>query len=116
MVKHGKRGNKMGIIKDILREEMENSLRMKENYERELAKLPRGSLIKKNIKGLEYFYLICREHGKVRFIYKGKSVPSSEIKKYQEAKKYRAKYRKLLSECKKQIKFLKGALREKKSV
>jgi hypothetical protein len=44
------RNEKMGVIKGVLREELENSLRMKEDYERELVKLPRGSLIKKTIK------------------------------------------------------------------
>ena len=39
-----------------------------------------------------------------------------EIQKYKNAKEYRAKYRKLLSEVKKQIKFLRSALRGKKSV
>lgn len=106
----------MGVIKDVLKEELENSLRMKENYERELAKLPKGSLIKKKVKGHIYFYLVKRENGEVRFIYKGKKIPDSEIKRYNEAKKYRAQYKKLLSECKKQIKFLRSTLRGKKTV
>ena len=38
------------------------------------------------------------------------------IKKYKEAKLLRAKYRKLLSRVKKQIKFLRGALRGKEPV
>ena len=89
---------------------------MKKNYERELAKLPKGSLIKKKVKGYEYYYLVVREDGKVRFTYKGKEVSNKEIKKYEHAKEYRAKYRKLLSELKKQIKFLRSALRGKQSV
>lgn len=105
----------MGVIKGVLREELENSLRMKSDYERELAKLPKGSLIKKKVKGHEYFYILLREKGKVKFIYKGK-VSDEEIKKYKEAKEYRAKYRKLLSQAKKQIRFLRSALRGKESV
>ena len=105
----------MGVIKGVLKEELENSLRMKKDYERELAKLPRGSLIKKKVKGHEYYYLLLREKGKVKFIYKGK-VSDEEIKKYREAKEYRAKYRKLLSQVKKQIRFLRSALRGKESV
>lgn len=105
----------MGVIKGVLKEELENSLRMKSGYERELAKLPKGSLIKKKVKGHEYYYLLKREGGKVRFIYKGKA-SEAEIKKYKEAKEYRAKYRKLLSQVKKQIKFLRSALRGKESV
>lgn len=45
----------MGVIKVVLKEEPENSLRMKTDYERELIKLPKGSLIKKKIRGLEYY-------------------------------------------------------------
>ena len=105
----------MGVIKGVLKEELENSLRMKKGYERELAKLPKGSLIKKKVKGHEYYYLLLREKGKVKFIYKGK-VSEEEIKKYKEAKKYRAKYRKLLSQVKKQIRFLRSTLRGKESV
>ncbi|MFC1635277.1 hypothetical protein ACFL5Z_10590 [Planctomycetota bacterium] len=105
----------MKVIKSVLKQELANSLAMKKNYERELAKLPKGSLVKKKIKGHEYYYLQVREKGKVRFIYKGK-LSDKEIEKYGSAKKYRAKYRKLLSELKKQIKFLRTALRGKESV
>jgi len=105
----------MGIIKGVLKEELDNSIRMKKDYERELSKLPKGSLVKKRIKGHEYYYLITREGGKVKFIYKGK-VSEEEVKRYREAKKYRAKYRKLLSQVKKQIKFLRSTLRGKESV
>ncbi|MCH7559271.1 MAG: hypothetical protein IIB56_17705 [Planctomycetes bacterium] len=62
----------MNVIKSVLKEELANSLAMKKDYERELAKLPKGSLVKKKIKGHEYYYLQVREKGKVRFIYKGK--------------------------------------------
>ena len=108
----------MGIIKGVLKEELKNSLEMKKNYERELVKLPKGSLIKKKIRGHEYYYLVERKDGKVNFTYKGRvsDVSKEEIKKYADAKKYRAKYRKLLSQVKKQIKYLKGVLRGKESI
>ncbi len=105
----------MGVIKGVLREEFENSLQMKKDYERELAKLPKGSLIKKEIKGHNYYYLILRENGKVKFIYKGK-INKNEIEKYKKAKEYRAKYRKLLSQVKKQIRFLRSSLRGKEAI
>lgn len=106
----------MKVIKSVLEEELANSLAMKKNYEKELAKLPKGSLIKKNVKGHEYYYLVVREKGKVKFTYKGKEVSDKEIQKYKQAKEYRAKYRKLLSEVKKQIKFLRSTLRGKQPV
>ena len=105
----------MKVIKSVLKEELANSLAMKKDYERELAKLPKGSLVKKKIKGYEYYYLQVREKGKVRFIYKGK-LSDEEVKGYKLAAEYRSKYRKLLSEVKKQIKFLKGTLRGKEPV
>jgi len=105
----------MGVIKGVLKEELENSLRMKSDYERELSKLPKGSLVKKKVKGHEYYYILLREKGKVKFIYKGK-VSGEEIMKYREVKEYRAKYRKLLSQVKKQIRFLRSTLRGKESV
>ena len=105
----------MKVIKSVLREELANSLAMQKSYERELAKLPKGSLAKKTIKGHEYWYLQVRENGKVRFLYKGK-LSAREIERYEQAKQYRAKYRKLLSEVKKQIKFLRKVLRGKESV
>jgi len=106
----------MKVIKSVLKEELTNSLAMKKNYERELARLPKGSLIKKKIKGHEYYYLVVRQEGNVKFIYKGRKPSDKEIQKYGQAKQYRAKYRNLLSEIKKQIKFLRSTLRGKKSV
>ena len=105
----------MKVIKSVLKEELANSLAMKKNYEKELAKLPKGSLVKKNVKGHEYYYLQVREKDKVRFIYKGK-LSDKEVQKYKQAKEYRAKYRHLLSEVKKQIKYLRSSLRGKESV
>lgn len=105
----------MGAIKGVLSEELKNSLQMKKDYERELAKLPKGSLMEKEIKGNKYYYLLLRENGRVKFIYRGK-VSKEEIEKYKKAKEYRAKYRKLLSQVKKQIRFLRSSLRGKESV
>lgn len=105
----------MKVIKSVLKEELANSLAMKKSYERELARLPKGSLVKKKIKGHEYYYLQVREKGKVRFIYKGK-LSGDEVAKYRQAGKDRAQYRRLLSELKKQIKFLRTTLRGKESV
>jgi hypothetical protein len=105
----------MGMIKNVLKEELENSLQMEKDYLKELARLPKGSLVKKKVKEHEYFYVISRENGKVRFRYKGKLSPI-EIKKYKDIKFYRAKYRKSLLNLRSQIKFLRSSLRGKQSV
>lgn len=104
------------VIKSILKEELVNSLRMKKRYEGELAKLPRGSLVRRNIKGHEYYYLVYREDGKFKSIYKGKSVSDKDLKKYDEAKHLRSKYRKAVSQLKKQIRYLEGVLRGKEEI
>jgi len=104
-----------GVIKGVLAEELQNSLRMKKEYEAALRSLPKGCLSAKKIRGHEYFYLVKRVNGKVRYFYKGK-ISDAEKKKYDEAKKLRAKYRKHLSQVKKQIKFLRGSLRGKEAV
>lgn len=104
-----------GVIKGVLAEELENSLRMKKEYEAVLKKLPKGCISVKKIKGHEYCYLVERIGKKVKYIYKGK-MSDKEKKKYEEAKILRAKYRKLLSQVKKQIKFLRGALRGKEAI
>ena len=102
-------------IKSVLREELENSLQLEKNYVREIAALPRGSLVRRVIKGRPYYYLIYREHGRFCAQYRGK-VSKAEIEKYRNAKEYRAKYRKLLSQARKQIRFLRSALRGKQAV
>lgn len=104
-----------GVIKGALAEELENSIRMKKEYEQALKDLPEGCLSVKKIKGHEYCYLVKRIEGKVKYMYKGK-MSKREKKEYEEAKVLRAKYRNLLSQVKKQIKFLKGALRGKEAI
>ena len=58
----------MNVIKSVLKEELNNSIAMEKNYQRELDKLPKGSLTRKNIKGHEYYYLQVREGGKGRYL------------------------------------------------
>jgi hypothetical protein len=102
----------MKVIKGVLEEELQNSIRMKKQYEKALQEFPKGSLVEKKIRGHKYYYLAVREGKKVKFVYKGK-ISEEEIKRYMEVKKLRAKYRKLLSQLNKQIAFLKKALNGK---
>ena len=104
-----------GVIKGVLAEELKNSLRMKKEYEEALRKLPKGCLAVRKIRGHEYFYLVKRVGKKVKYAYKGK-ISDVEKKRYEEAKMLRAKYRKLLSQVKKQIKFLRSSLRGKETI
>ena len=104
-----------GVIKGVLAEELENSLRMEKGYIEALNKLPKGCLAIKNIAGHEYCYIAKRVNDKVKYIYKGK-ISENEKRKYKEAKELRAKYRKLLSQVKKQIKYLRSSLRGKEAI
>ena len=103
------------FIKDMLSEELQNSMQIKQDYERALAELPRGSLVRKVIGGRPYFYLAHREGGKVEFDYLGK-IPDEDVSKYKEAKQSRARYRERLGEVNKQIRFLRKVLHAKQAV
>jgi len=104
-----------GVIKGSLYEELQNSIRMKKEYEDAIKKLPKGCLSIKKIKGYKYCYIVKRVNGKLHYCYKGK-MSQEEINKYLDIKKMRAKYRNLLSKVKKQIKYLRGVLRGKKPI
>ena len=104
-----------GVIKGVLKEELDNSLRMKKEYEQALKNLLRGCLAARNIGGHQYYYLVKRVDKKVKYIYKGK-IQEEEKQKYAKAKELRPKYRKLLSQVKKQIRFLRSYFRGKEVV
>lgn len=102
-------------IKEMLKEELDNSIRMERDYLEAIAKLPKGSIIKKNIRGNIYYYLVMRDNGKVKFIYKGK-MEKADIDKYHQATAYRAKYRRLLSKVRSQIRFLRKMIHAKSTI
>jgi hypothetical protein len=104
-----------GPIKSVLAEELRNSFQMKEGYERDLKALPKGSMSRRSIGGHAYYYLVQRRGKKVVFSYRGK-VSEKELRRYEDAKKKRVQYRQLLSRVKRQIRFLKGALRGKEPI
>ncbi len=106
----------MGLIKGVLREELENSLKLKKVYEEALKKYRGGSLIKKNIRGHLYYYLAYRDGSKVKFIYQGKKPSKEFLAEYKKSKKLRKKYKKLIKELNSRIKYLKKVLNGKEDV
>ena len=106
----------MGIIKSVLREELENSVRMKKDYGKALKKYPGGCFVQKQIKGNKYYYLVVREGKKVRFIYKGKKLSKEDTAMLKESKRLRKKYKELIKKLDNQIKYLRKALRGKEEV
>ena len=102
----------MKIIKGVLEEELKKAVLAEKEYEKSLAGLPRGVLVKKYVKGRQYCYLMSREKGKVRFEYKGKLM-GKDVHYYESVKKDRALYRNKLSEVRKKIAFIKMILRNR---
>jgi len=106
----------MGVIKGVLREELENSIRMKEDYKKALKAQPGGCFVQKSIRGHKYYYLAVRDGKKVKFIYKGKRISKDDIESLEKSKRLRAKYRKLIQKLNRQIKYLRKVLRGKEDV
>ncbi len=104
-----------GVIKGLLAEELKNSLSMKKEYEVALRRLPKGCFVRKVISGRPYYYFAERKGHKVIYKYKGNPLPE-DLKKAEDIKKKRAQYRQLLSQVKKQVKFLRGAIRGKEPI
>lgn len=111
-----RRGNIMGVIKGVLREELGNSIRMKENYKKALRSYPGGCFVEKKIRGHKYYYLAIREGKRVKFIYKGKQVSKEDLAKLEKSKRMRKKYKKLIQKLGRQIKYLRKVLRGKEDV
>ena len=98
------------VIRNVLKEELSNSRRMKRRYEQALRRLGKGSLVMKRISGHPYYYLARREGRRVRFRYLGKlSVKERQERLAQH--RQRGQYRRLLREAKQQIRFLERSLR-----
>lgn len=102
-------------IREILEEELENSLRMEQAYSAELATLPKGSLSRRVRNGREYYYVVSREDGKVCLEYIGRSVSDEVKQQYAATKEKRAQLRRLRAEVRGQIRFIRRALRAKQS-
>jgi len=95
----------MKILNSVLNEELDRLNKLKRNYEKQIAKLPKGSLIRKNIKGNIYYYLNYRQEEKKIFEYIGK-LPGKELKNLSDKIEERRKLEKLNKQVKKDIKKL----------
>ena len=97
-------------IREVLREELANSRRLEKRYALRVARLPRGCIVRKRIRGRVYDYLVFRQDGRVRFQYKGRLAPKAR-ERYERAKQERARFRGLLAQVRRQILYLERALR-----
>ncbi len=95
----------MKILNSVLNEELDRLNKLKKNYEKQIAKLPKGSLIRKNIKGNIYYYLNYRQEKKKIFKYIGK-LSRKELENLLDKIEKRKKLEKLNKQVKKDIKKL----------
>jgi len=95
----------MKILNSVLNEELDRLNKLKRNYEKQIAKLPKGSLIRKNIKGNIYYYLNYRQEKKNIFRYIGK-LSGKELENLLDKIEERRKLEKLNKQVKKNIKKL----------
>jgi len=95
----------MKILNGVLNEELDRLNQLKKNYEIQIVKLPKGSLIRKNIKGNIYYYLNYRQEKKKIFKYIGK-LPNQELENLLDKIEERRKLEKLNNQVKKDIKKL----------
>src|SRR6056297_125198 len=61
----------MAMVFDILEEEKNRLISLKEKYEHQISVLPKGSLSRKKRWNREYIYLAYRKDSKVKFVYIG---------------------------------------------
>lgn len=95
----------MKILNGVLNEELDRLNKLKKNYEKQIAKFPKGSLIRKNIKENIYYYLNYRQEKKKIFKYIGK-LPGKELENLLDKIEERRKLEKLNKQVKKDIKKL----------
>ena len=92
----------MAALKEMVKEEKERLLRMKDFYLEKIKELPKGSIIFKNRKARKYPYLIYREGQLVKTDYL--KININELKELSTKINKRRKYLKMLREIKKDLK------------
>jgi len=95
----------MKMLNGVLNEELDRLNQLKKNYKIQIVKLPKGSLIRKNIKGNIYYYLNYRQEKKKIFKYLGK-LANKELENLLDKIEERRKFEKLNKQVIKDIKIL----------
>ena len=103
----------MKVIKGILAEELENARQKLRLYQKELASLPKGSIVSKRIKGRLFHYLAYRNGARMVFKYQGK-LDAKGLGKFESIRKQRAQNKGFIADLKKQIQFLERTLHVRK--
>lgn len=102
----------MSLIKDILRDERDRLVLLKNHIEEQISSLPKGSISRKKRSSHLYCYLAYRQGKRVIFKYIGKD-NSPEIDSIEKDIKKRRKLEKRLREIKADLKDIKRGLGER---
>jgi hypothetical protein len=102
----------MSIIKDILRDERDRLILLRDQIGEQILSLPKGSLSRKKRNNHNYYYLAFRKGEKVVFKYIGKE-KSPEVESFEKEIKQRRKLEKRLREIKASLKEIKRGLGER---
>lgn len=103
----------MEILNGVLKEELDRLRKLKKSYEKKIAKLPKGCLIRKKIKGHVYYYLNYREGEKGVFKYLGK-LSRNKLEELLNQIDERNKLQKFYFQVKKDIKKIEKTTNEQK--
>lgn len=103
----------MAMVFDILEEERQRLIRLKDQYERQLSGLPKGSLSRKKRWNKEYIYLVYRESDKVKFEYVG-PIESEAVKEIADKIKLRKELAEKLRHVEKNLIDVERGLRAKR--
>lgn len=103
----------MAMVFDILEEERERLIKLKDKYEQQLSGLPKGSLSRKRRWNREYVYLVYRDFGKIKFDYIG-PVDSKAVKELSEKIDQRKELEDKLGQVKKNLIDVERGLRGKR--
>ena len=102
----------MSIIKDILKDEKERLILLRNQIEEQISFLPKGSLSKKRRNNRYFYYLAYRKGRKVIFKYVGKE-NSSQVISIDEDIQKRRKLEKRLRDIKRDLKDINRGLGER---
>ncbi|HOF58854.1 MAG TPA: hypothetical protein PLT06_09375 [Syntrophorhabdaceae bacterium] len=85
----------MELLQGILSESKEYYINIKGKIEKNLAKLPKGSIKAREISGRKYYYLQQRVDKKIKHHYLGKEKPEDLIEKIEERKRLKSELKKV---------------------
>lgn len=105
----------MKTMEGILKQELSRLKETEKGYAREIAKLLRGSLQEKKIKGITYLYLVSSKNSKLSYKYLN-GLPDEQIKKVKEEVALRKKYQALLKGVRQDIKRITRILHGRRTV